>query len=176
MFTADHDKCIQSTPSLTGSLISLIVNSTQVISYNVHDMCHDTQVLREFVGAYGPLAIMLEDLHHFDTTSWSFLTTVVEHLSQEVLIVTTMRPNDGVLAAAGQHEEGEAVVCASCMTGLCHSLGMMLCAMRCHSPCTALCSNICVPLICDVPYYAVPLSHLCKQQLNIHMPLVSGRY
>lgn len=59
------------------------------------------------MGAYGPLAIMLEDLHHFDTTSWSFLTTVVEHLSQEVLIVTTMRPDDGVLAAAGQHEEGE---------------------------------------------------------------------
>lgn len=71
------------------------------------------------MAAYGQLAIMLEDLHHFDTTSWSFLTTVVEHLSQEVLIVTTMRPNDGVLAAAGQHEEGKAVVCASCMALCC---------------------------------------------------------
>lgn len=71
------------------------------------------QVLREFVGAYGPLAIMLEDLHHFDTTSWAFLTTVVENLSQQVLIVTTMRPNDGVLAATSQHEEGEAVPCCA---------------------------------------------------------------
>lgn len=59
------------------------------------------------MGAYGPLAIMLEDLHHFDTTSWAFLSTVVEKLSQEVLVVTTMRPNDGVLAAASQHDEGE---------------------------------------------------------------------
>ena len=55
---------------------------------------------------------MLEDLHHFDTTSWAFLSTVVENLSQQVLVVTTMRPNDGVLAAAGQHEEG--TLCMLC--------------------------------------------------------------
>ena len=65
------------------------------------------QVLKEFVAAYGPLAIMLEDLHHFDSISWQFLTTVVENLSEQVLVVTTMRPDDGVLAAASRHEEGE---------------------------------------------------------------------
>jgi len=65
------------------------------------------QVLKEFVAAYGPLAIMLEDLHHFDSISWHFLTTVVENLSEQVLVVTTMRPDDGVLAAASRHEEGE---------------------------------------------------------------------
>ena len=65
------------------------------------------QVLKEFVAAYGPLAIMLEDLHHFDSISWQFLTTVVENLSEQVLVVTTMRPDDGVLAAASRQEEGE---------------------------------------------------------------------
>ncbi len=65
------------------------------------------QVLKEFVAAYGPLAIMLEDLHHFDSISWQFLTTVVENLSEQVLVVTTMRPDDGVLAAASRHEEGD---------------------------------------------------------------------
>ncbi|KAL3159729.1 hypothetical protein ABBQ38_010135 [Trebouxia sp. C0009 RCD-2024] len=64
------------------------------------------QVLKEFVGAYGPLAIMLEDLHHFDSISWSFLTTVAEKMSDQVLMVTTMRPNDGVLSIASRHEEG----------------------------------------------------------------------
>ncbi len=59
------------------------------------------------MAAYGPLAIMLEDLHHFDSISWQFLTTVVENLSEQVLVVTTMRPDDGVLAAASRHEEGE---------------------------------------------------------------------
>ena len=64
-------------------------------------------MLKEFVAAYGPLAIMLEDLHHFDSISWQFLTTVVENVSDQVLVVTTMRPDDGVLAAASRHEEGE---------------------------------------------------------------------
>lgn len=58
------------------------------------------------MAAYGPLAVMLEDLHHFDTISWQFLTTVVEKLSDQVLVVTTMRPDDGVLAVASRHEEG----------------------------------------------------------------------
>ena len=65
------------------------------------------QILKEFVGAYGPLAIMLEDLHHFDSISWSFLTTVAEKMSDQVLVVTTIRPNDGVLSVASRHEEGE---------------------------------------------------------------------
>lgn len=59
------------------------------------------------MAAYGPLAIMLEDLHHFDSISWSFLTTVAEKMSNEVLVVTTMRPNDGVLSVASKHEEGQ---------------------------------------------------------------------
>lgn len=50
---------------------------------------------------------MLEDLHHFDSISWSFLTTVAEKMSDQVLVVTTIRPNDGVLSVASRHEEGE---------------------------------------------------------------------
>ena len=50
---------------------------------------------------------MLEDLHHFDSISWSFLTTVAEKMSDQVLVVTTMRPNDGVLSVASRHEEGK---------------------------------------------------------------------
>lgn len=50
---------------------------------------------------------MLEDLHHFDSISWSFLTTVAEKMSDQVLMVTTMRPNDGVLSIASRHEEGK---------------------------------------------------------------------
>ncbi|KAL0052814.1 hypothetical protein WJX82_008196 [Trebouxia sp. C0006] len=76
------------------------------------------QVLKEFVAAYGPLAIMLEDLHHFDSISWHFLTTVVENLSEQVLVVTTMRPDDGVLAAASRHEEGRAVLFESAQQSL----------------------------------------------------------
>ena len=59
------------------------------------------------MAAYGPLAIMLEDLHHFDSISWSFLSTVAEKMSDQVLVVTTMRPNDGVLSVASRHEEGK---------------------------------------------------------------------
>lgn len=51
---------------------------------------------------------MLEDLHHFDSISWSFLTTVAEKMSDQVLVVATIRPNDGVLSVASRHEEGEA--------------------------------------------------------------------
>ena len=69
--------------------------------------CVAVQILKEFVGAYGPLAIMLEDLHHFDSISWGFLTTVAEKMSDQVLVVTTMRPNDGVLSIASRHEEGK---------------------------------------------------------------------
>ena len=50
---------------------------------------------------------MLEDLHHFDSISWSFLTTVAEKMTDQVLVVTTMRPNDGVLSVASRHEEGK---------------------------------------------------------------------
>ena len=89
------------------------------------------------MGAYGPLAIMLEDLHHFDTTSWAFLTTVVENLNQQVLIVTTMRPNDGVLAATNQHEDGEAVLCCA--------------LLRCAVLCCAAESGNSISLVHDQP-------------------------
>ena len=70
------------------------------------------------MAAYGPLAIMLEDLHHFDSISWQFLTTVVEKMSDQVLVVTTMRPNDGVLAVASRHEEGRLATPTCHMTTL----------------------------------------------------------
>ena len=68
---------------------------------------------------------MLEDLHHFDSISWHFLTTVVENMSDQVLVVTTMRPDDGVLSVASRHEEGKLAVCTPmCCAGL-------ACSLRC---------------------------------------------
>lgn len=87
---------------------SLSCAPSQVTLCSVHllEGMSGLQVLKEFVAAYGPLAIMLEDLHHFDSISWHFLTTVVENMSHQVMVVATMRPNDGVLSVASRHEEG----------------------------------------------------------------------
>lgn len=49
-------------------------------------------VLREFTSLYGPIVLMFENLHEFDTWSWQLLVKVAEVLSPSVLILATTRP------------------------------------------------------------------------------------
>ena len=65
------------------------------------------QVLREFAAAYGPLVILLEDLHHIDTVSWVFLVRVTQELDDCTAVLCTMRPNDGLLSLATRHQPGK---------------------------------------------------------------------
>ena len=53
-------------------------------------------VLREFVSLYGPVVVLLENLHDFDTWSWQLLVKAAEELGSAgagVLLVATTRPN-----------------------------------------------------------------------------------
>lgn len=52
-------------------------------------------VLRAFISAYGPLILVLENLHNFDPTSWQMLVQVQEVLKQGCLLITTTRPLRG---------------------------------------------------------------------------------
>ena len=46
---------------------------------------------------YGPLVVVLDDLHLFDTASWQLLANITQH-APAVLVVAALRPNDGMLA------------------------------------------------------------------------------
>lgn len=76
------------------------------------------QILKEFVAAYGPLVILLEDLHHFDTLSWGFLVSVAQLLDDRLVVVATMRPNDGSLALATKTQPGKEMLYAKAQESL----------------------------------------------------------
>ncbi|KAL4458480.1 hypothetical protein ABPG75_013345 [Micractinium tetrahymenae] len=65
-------------------------------------------IIQQFTEAYGPLILVLEDLHHFDTASWRLLTSAVadQGLKQSVLFVVTYRPYFGVLSPALRQRGG----------------------------------------------------------------------
>lgn len=48
--------------------------------------------------AYGPLVLILEDLHYWDTASWRLLCFLADELHDRVLLVATYRPRFGRLA------------------------------------------------------------------------------
>ncbi|GAX86001.1 hypothetical protein CEUSTIGMA_g13417.t1 [Chlamydomonas eustigma] len=52
-----------------------------------------TEVLKEFLALYGPVVLLLENLHDFDTWSWQLLVKVSEELSSSLLVVASTRPN-----------------------------------------------------------------------------------
>ena len=56
-----------------------------------------TAILHGFTLLYGPLVIVLDDIHHFDTASWQLLVNVTQHATA-VLVVAALRPSDGMLA------------------------------------------------------------------------------
>ena len=53
-------------------------------------------VLSAFVAEYGPILIMLEDLHLFDTVSLQLVADAAKSLSQGCLIMASMRPDAGI--------------------------------------------------------------------------------
>ena len=55
---------------------------------------------------YGPLLILLEDLHFFDILSWQLGVMVAKKLEDCCLIITTVRPRDGILAVISTPQSG----------------------------------------------------------------------
>ncbi len=48
-------------------------------------------VIRQFAAAYGPLILILEDLHFFDLASWRLFNAALDEAQQEVLFLATSR-------------------------------------------------------------------------------------
>ncbi len=49
------------------------------------------ELLRGFTSLYGPLILVLEDVHHFDTASWRLMGAAMDALSPVVLFIATFR-------------------------------------------------------------------------------------
>ncbi|GAB4822063.1 hypothetical protein N2152v2_009109 [Parachlorella kessleri] len=49
-------------------------------------------IIAQFAAAYGPLILILEDLHFFDSSSWKLVGAARDELQKDVLIVATCRP------------------------------------------------------------------------------------
>ena len=56
---------------------------------------------------YGPLLLLLEDLHFFDIMSWQLGVVVANKLEDCCLIITTVRPRDGILAVTSTLQSGK---------------------------------------------------------------------
>ncbi|GMH40958.1 hypothetical protein BSKO_08862 [Bryopsis sp. KO-2023] len=67
-------------------------------------------VCRIFIQLYGPIIIFLEDIHHFDTMSWTLLNRLVEDSKVGCVVIATLRPNDGTLAPHTRHIQGKEMV------------------------------------------------------------------
>jgi predicted ATPase len=48
---------------------------------------------------FGPVMILLDDIHHFDTTSWQLLVVLCADVLDGCMVLTAMRDHDGVLDA-----------------------------------------------------------------------------
>ena len=48
-------------------------------------------IIAQFAAAYGPLILILEDLHFFDSSSWKLVGAARDELQKDVLIVATCR-------------------------------------------------------------------------------------
>ena len=55
-----------------------------------------TTIVHAFTCLYGPLLVVLDDVHNFDTASWLLLAHMAQH-APAVLVVGALRPNDGIL-------------------------------------------------------------------------------
>ena len=51
-------------------------------------------ILREYTLVYGPIVVLFESLHEFDTWSWQLLIKVADALGSGLLIIATTRPNN----------------------------------------------------------------------------------
>ena len=57
-------------------------------------------IFRQFSALYGPVVVLLENLHDFDTWSWQLLVKLSEELSGSCLVIATTRPNNAESAPA----------------------------------------------------------------------------
>lgn len=52
-----------------------------------------------FVHEYGPILILFDDIHLFDTISLWLLAEAVEQLGSSCLVIATRRPDSGIFEA-----------------------------------------------------------------------------
>ena len=57
-------------------------------------------IFRQFSALYGPVVVLLENLHDFDTWSWQLLVKLCEELSGSCLVIATTRPNNAASVTA----------------------------------------------------------------------------
>ena len=53
--------------------------------------------MHAFTDLYGPLVVVLDDLHVVDAASWALLAHLAEH-APAVLVIGAVRPQDGNLS------------------------------------------------------------------------------
>ena len=67
-------------------------------------------VLSAFVAEYGPILIIMEDLHHFDTVSLQLVADTLRSLSQGCLIIASMRPGAGIFKPVTTNQVSSVII------------------------------------------------------------------
>ena len=70
-----------------------------------------SRICQLFVQHYGPTILVLEDIQCFDTLSWELLNTVLWTVGEQILILATLRPNDGSLSSEATTDKGKRAAC-----------------------------------------------------------------
>ena len=70
-----------------------------------------SRICQLFVQHYGPTILVLEDIQYFDTLSWELLNTVLWTVGEQMLILATLRPNDGSLSSEGTTDKAKRAAC-----------------------------------------------------------------
>eukprot|EP00210_Caulerpa_lentillifera_P006470 g6182.t1 len=71
-------------------------------------------ICKSFIELYGPMILLLENVHHMDTLSWELMNSVVEGIDQGLLVVVTIRPHEGCLAPETLRIKGKKAVYEKC--------------------------------------------------------------
>ena len=71
-------------------------------------------VLSAFVYKYGPILVILEDLHLFDATSLNLVAEAVRELPHSFLLVASGRPNAGIFQTPSTTQVPLRLACPGC--------------------------------------------------------------
>ncbi len=135
-------------------------------------------VIREFVALYGPIIILFENLHEFDTWSWQLLVKVAEVLTPSTLILATTRPIDVTVtpsnaqvrhSAHAYHPPCTMLLCNQC----CKPNLLHPCCLHAYNECMRCKTRLLYPLCCHAHVFAsvCVCACVCVVHARSHAPV-----
>ena len=91
---------------------------------------------QEFVALHGPVVLLFDDVHHFDTASWRLLAAVGAAAAGALLVAVAMRPQPSSpdTTAAGAAPESVAACVRQCRQALMSGPGAVSFALESFAP------------------------------------------